>query len=157
MDKMENIIKILAEKNYTIATAESCTGGLLASTIVNINGASKVFNEGYITYSNEAKERILGVNKDTIEKFGVVSEEVCKEMALKTQKIANANVAVSISGIAGPTGDTPNKPVGMVCFGFAIDNEIYTCTQYFGNIGRLEVRNKSVEFVIDFLLEKINK
>lgn len=156
MKKIEKIIKILQEKNYTIATAESCTGGLLASTIVNINGASKVFNEGYITYSNEAKERILGVKNATINEFGVVSEEVCKEMALNTQKIANVNIAVGISGIAGPTGGTSNKPIGMVCFGIVINDDIYTYTKYFGNIGRTNVRNKSVEFVIDLLFSKLN-
>lgn len=150
------LVEKLIEKNLKITMAESCTGGLLASKIVNVPNASKVFDMSFVTYSNESKMELLGVEKSAIEMNGVVSEVVAQEMAVGACKKANANVAVGISGIAGPTGGTKEKPIGTVCFGFKICDETYSCKKLFkGN--REEVRNQSAEFAIDFLIEKLNE
>ena len=135
----------------TITFAESCTGGLAAARLVSLSSASAVFAESFVTYANEAKIRRLGVLADTIARFGVVSEEVAGQMAAGAAKAAQADVAVGISGIAGPDGGTQQKPVGMVCFGFSVNGTVTTATKYFGNIGRNEVREKSVDFVFDTL------
>ena len=115
----EQIVKKLQEKGYTITTAESCTGGLLAGRILNVSGASEVYMEGYITYANEAKERILGVKHETLETYGAVSKETAEEMAIGAARAAKADVALSTTGIAGPGGGTVEKPVGLIwisCF-----------------------------------------
>ena len=150
MREKELVLKLI-EKGYKIATAESCTGGMVASTIVNVPMASKVFDESVVTYSNEAKIKYLGVDLKTIEKHGVVSEEVASEMAVGVSKASGANVGVGITGIAGPTGATATKPVGMVCFGFMIDGKVKTFTKYFKG-SRTAVRKKSTKFVIDTLI-----
>jgi PncC family amidohydrolase len=113
----EKIVQALKNRNYTITTAESCTGGLLAGRILNVSGASAVYNEGHITYSNEAKERLLGVSHDTLEQYGAVSEQTAAEMALGAARVANANVGLSTTGIAGPGGGSDSKPVGLVWIG----------------------------------------
>lgn len=114
--------KLLMEKNITIATAESCTGGLVASKLVSYSGISKVFKEGFIVYSNDAKMNTINVNKDTLEKFGAVSEETAKEMACGAAYKAGADIGVSTTGVAGPDGGTDEKPVGLV----------YVCVYYKG-------------------------
>lgn len=123
MNLEEEIIKELQERNYSITTAESCTGGLLAGRLLNVSGASAVYNEGHITYSNEAKERLLGVLHETLETYGAVSSQTAKEMALGAAKAANANVGLSTTGIAGPGGGTPEKPVGLVYVGCCINGD----------------------------------
>ena len=115
----QHVVGLLKRRKMTVATAESCTGGLIASTIVNVPGASEVFNEGYITYSNEAKQKILGVKKKTLKKDGAVSENCAAEMAKGAAKAAGARAAISVTGIAGPDGGTPEKPVGLVYVGVA--------------------------------------
>ena len=150
--KEKKLVLKLIEKGYRIATAESCTGGMIASTIVNVPRASKVLDESIVTYSNEAKVKYLGVKPETIENVGVVSEEVVAEMAAGSAKASGANVGVGVSGIAGPTGATATKPVGMVCFGFYIDGKVQTFTKYFKG-SRTAVRKKSTKFVIDTLFE----
>lgn len=111
--------KLLAQ-GWVFACAESCTGGLLSAAITDIAGSSQWFDRGFVTYSNEAKVAHLGVSPDTLERFGAVSEETVMEMAAGVLSVARvANLAVSISGVAGPGGGTPGKPVGMVCFGFS--------------------------------------
>ena len=114
---MKSLIKILTRKKLKISVAESCTGGLLASSITSISGASKVFNLGFVTYSNQAKIKILKVNKNTIQKYGAVSYECCLEMVKNLSRISKANINVSITGIAGPKGGTKQKPVGLVYIG----------------------------------------
>ena len=114
---MKSLIKILTKKKLKISFAESCTGGLLASTITSISGASKVFNLSFITYSNQAKIKILKVNKNIIKKYGAVSHECCLAMVENLSKISKANINVSITGIAGPKGGTKQKPVGLVYIG----------------------------------------
>lgn len=157
MESAEKLVNLLIEKKLHITTAESCTGGMVASRIVDVANASKVFNVAYVTYANEAKEKYLKVDSKTIEKYGVVSEEVTKQMALGALKEANADISIVTSGIAGPTGGTEYKPVGMVCFGVGIKGNAYTSTKYFGNIGRNKVRSMATEYIIDFALDLIEK
>ena len=121
---MKNIVKKLIKKKLKISFAESCTGGMLAASITSINGASKVFNIGLITYSNQAKINILKVNKNIIKKFGAVSAECCEAMVKNLAKISKAQINVSVTGIAGPNGGTKNKPVGLVYIGVKRSNKI---------------------------------
>lgn len=151
MNLNEIVVNKLIEKGYKIATAESCTGGLLAATIVEVANASKVFDMSFVTYSNESKTELLGVSENLINTCGVVSEEVAMKMALAVANKAKANVGVGISGIAGPTGATTTKPIGMVCFGFYLNGTSYCTTKYFGEIGRTNVRVASVAFALEFL------
>lgn len=157
MENAEKLVNLLIEKKLHITTAESCTGGMVASRIVDVANASKVFNIAYVTYANEAKEKYLNVDSKTIEKYGVVSEEVTKQMALGALKEANADISIVTSGIAGPTGGTEYKPVGMVCFGVGIKDNVYTSTKYFENIGRNKVRSMATEYIIDFAINLIEK
>ena len=109
---MKSLIRKLIKKNLKISFAESCTGGLLASTVTSVSGASKIFNLGLITYSNQSKIKFLKVNKKIIEKYGAVSHECCSAMVKNLSKISKANINVSITGIAGPKGGSKQKPVG---------------------------------------------
>ncbi len=152
----EQLVNALIEKNWHIACAESCTGGLVASRIVNVANASKVLDVSFVTYANEAKINYLGVSPSTILTFGVVSEEVVSEMAVGVAKEAGSEVGVAVSGIAGPGGGTEKKPVGMVCFGFYINGQITTRTCQFGNPGRNEVRALSTEYALKTALELIS-
>ena len=151
MENAEKLVNLLIEKKLHITTAESCTGGMVASRIVDVANASKVFNVAYVTYANEAKEKYLNVDSKTIEKYGVVSEEVTKQMAFGALKEANADISIVTSGIAGPTGGTEYKPVGMVCFGVGIKDNVYTSTKYFGNIGRNKVRSMATEYILSLI------
>lgn len=110
----QSVIDILKEKNLTLSTAESCTGGMIGELITSVSGASEVYGFGFITYANEAKEKILGVKHETLERFGAVSEETAREMALGAKKVSGSDIAVSVTGIAGPGGGTKEKPVGLV-------------------------------------------
>lgn len=120
LTKSRQLGELLKAQNMTLTSAESCTGGLLASYITEIEGASSYFNQSWVTYSNFAKINQLGVDSLILEKYGAVSEEVANQMALGSLKNANANIAISITGIAGPGGGTMEKPVGTVCFGFGL-------------------------------------
>lgn len=151
----EQLVNILIEKNWHISCAESCTGGLVASRIVNVASASKVLDASFVTYANEAKIKYLGVSPETIAKHGVVSEEVVLEMATGVAKETGAEVGIAISGIAGPSGGTKTKPVGMVCFGFYVNGKIITRTCQFGNPGRNEVRGLSTEYALKTALELV--
>lgn len=157
-DKMsleEQVVNKLIEKNYHISFAESCTGGLCCGTLVNVSNASRVLDMSFVTYANEAKIALLGVSADTISSFGVVSEEVAAEMASGVAAKAGCQIGVGITGVAGPTGGTAAKPVGMVCFGFSVNSNVSTYTCRFGDLGRNQVRKASVEFVFKKLLELI--
>ena len=114
---MKTLVKKLTRKKLRISFAESCTGGMLANTITSISGASKVFNLGLITYSNQAKIKVLKVNKNIIKKYGAVSPECCEAMVKNLAKISKAQINVSVTGIAGPNGGTKVKPVGLVYIG----------------------------------------
>ena len=116
-DLSSKVVRILTKKKLSVSFGESCTGGLLASTITSINGSSKVFNMGLITYSNNAKVKLLKVPKKTITKYGAVSYETCLSMVKNLSKISKSNISISITGVAGPNGGTKEKPVGLVYIG----------------------------------------
>ncbi|MFI3209157.1 MAG: CinA family protein [Eubacteriales bacterium] len=143
----EKLIEQLLEKHYTITTVESCTGGLLIGTILNVSGASGCVNEGYITYSNEAKERIVGVKHETLEEFGAVSEETAREMVIGGAKVANTNVAISVTGIAGPSGGSKYKPVGLVYIGCFVNGKVQVEKKQYKGM-RDEIRHRSVNDAI---------
>ncbi len=124
--------KLLLEKKRTIATAESCTGGLIGARFTNVSGSSRYFERGVVTYSNQAKTQLLGVPADVIEKHGAVSEQVAVLMAEGVRKLAGADYGLSVTGIAGPTGGTPQKPVGLVYIGFAHQTDSYAQRFMFG-------------------------
>lgn len=153
ISKEEKLVKRLVKHGYHIAFAESCTGGLAAARLINVASASAVINESVVTYANEAKMKYLDVPEAMIARYGVVSEAVAGAMAEGIARAAECEVGVGISGIAGPSGATPGKPVGMVCFGFCVDGKVWTRTKQFGNIGRNAVRRAAVEFVYDELLK----
>ena len=111
------IVKLLTSKGLTVSFAESCTGGLLSSSITSISGSSKVFNMGLVTYSNNAKVKLLKVPKKTINKYGAVSYETCLSMVKNLSKISKSNISISITGVAGPNGGTKEKPIGLVYIG----------------------------------------
>lgn len=150
----ETLVKLLQEKQMTITTAESCTGGLIAGTIVNVAGASDVLNEGYVTYSNEAKQRLVQVKAETLKKYGAVSEETAREMALGVAQAANSDVALSATGIAGPGGGTEEKPVGLVYIGCCVGTEVRVkeC-RFSGN--RLENRTETVKTALRMAIEML--
>lgn len=152
----EKIIHLLKEKGYTVTTAESCTGGLLAGRLLNVSGASEVYNEGHITYSNEAKERLLGVSSKTLAAHGAVSSQTATEMALGAAKMANANVGLSTTGIAGPGGGTKEKPVGLVYVGCVINGSVEVQECHFTG-SREEVRNAAVEETLQLLWKSLSK
>ena len=126
----ETVVELMTEKKLTVSAAESCTGGMFAKMITDVAGSSKILNESYITYANESKVKILGVNSDDIEKYGVVSEQVAVQMAEGVAKISGADIGVGITGIAGPDGGTDKKPVGLV----------YMAVNYKGNTIVRELR-----------------
>ena len=149
---MEELVDLLQKHKYTISMAESCTGGLLAACIVSVPDASKVFNQSFVTYTEEAKMKYAHVKEETIKKYGVVSEEVALEMAKGVAKESNSNVGIGITGYAGPTGDN----VGLVCFGLAINKEYFAYEMWFKG-SRNEIRAEAVEFIIRKTIEKLKE
>ena len=145
---MNTLIKKLNKKKLKISFAESCTGGLLANTITSISGSSKVFNMGFITYSNQAKIRILKISKNIIIKYGAVSPECCKAMVVNLSKISKANINVSITGIAGPNGGTKKKPVGLVYIGIKKGNKIIIIKNLFKSKKRKSIQRSAVKKAI---------
>ena len=138
-----------------VATAESCTGGMVAAALTDIAGSSAVVERGFVTYSNTAKQQMLGVRADTLEAHGAVSEEVAREMAEGALDHSEADVAVSITGIAGP-GGSEHKPEGRVCFGLArVGRVTQVETVEFGALGRAEVRAQARDHALDLLLQGI--
>ena len=149
---MNSLIKLLTKKKIKISFAESCTGGLLASSITSISGASKIFNIGLVTYSNQAKIKFLKVNKNIIKKYGAVSHECCLAMVNNLSKISKANINVSVTGIAGPKGGTKQKPVGLVYIGIKKDakTQIYKCL--FKNKKRSSIQKATVKKALNLVL-----
>ncbi len=146
------IISKLHKKRLTIAFAESCTGGMLASTITSVSGSSKVFNLGFITYSNKAKINVLKVSKKVIIKYGAVSKECCISMVKNLSKISNANISVSITGIAGPNGGTKLKPVGLVYIGVKKGKKINVYEFFFKNKNRSFIQKETVRKSLNLIL-----
>ena len=149
---MKSLIKLLIKKKIKVSFAESCTGGLLASTVTSINGASKVFSLGLITYSNQSKIKVLKVNKNIIKKYGAVSFECCKSMVNNLAKISKANINISITGIAGPKGGTKQKPVGLVYIGIKKGNKIKVNEYLFRNQKRSSIQRATVKKALDLIL-----
>ena len=142
---MESLIRLLGKKKLKISIAESCTGGLLASSFTSISGASKVFNLGLITYSNQAKIKLLKVNKNIIKKYGAVSEECCKAMVQNLSKISKSKINISITGIAGPGGGSKDKPIGLVYIGMKKGNKIIIKENKFKSKNRFLIQKATVK------------
>lgn len=151
---MKELIKELKNQEKTISVAESCTGGLISKMITDVSGASEVYGMGVTTYSNEAKMKLLGVNRETLDKFGAVSEETVREMAVGALKLAGSDISISVSGIAGPKSDNTNKPVGMVCIGIATSDRCFSKTFYFKGT-RKQIRNLSAKTAIELALSEL--
>ena len=154
-NKSKKIVKLLKKKKIKISFAESCTGGLLSSAITSVSGSSKVFNLGLVAYSNQSKIKVLKVSKKIIRKYGAVSEQVCFAMVKNLSKISKTNITVSITGIAGPSGGTKQKPVGLVYVGIKRGNKIKVNRYLFKNKGRLYIQktavNKSLDLILSFI------
>ena len=156
MSNINNLYSLAKKLRSKIVSAESCTAGLLAASLTELPGSSAFFEQGYITYSNHSKIRVLGVENRTLEKYGAVSEEVAKQMAEGALKRSKSTVAVSITGIAGP-GGSDCKPEGLVCFAVAKENgKIRTKTKKYGSIGRDNIRAHAVETAITLLYEELS-
>ena len=149
---MKTLLRILTKKKLKISFAESCTGGLLASTITSINGASKVFDLGLVTYSNQAKIKVLKINKNIIRKYGAVSYECCYAMVNNLSKISKANINISITGIAGPKGGTKQKPVGLVYIGVKKGNKIRINKCLFKSKKRSSIQRATVKKALNLIL-----
>lgn len=152
----ESVVELLAQKKMTVTTAESCTGGLIAGTLVNVAGASDVLNEGYVTYSNDAKERLVGVKHETLEEYGAVSEQTAREMAEGAARAAKADAALSATGIAGPGGGTEEKPMGLVYIGCYVNGETTVKECRFEG-SRMENRLHTVETALQLLLRQLSE
>ena len=156
MNINKKIVSILKRKKLQIAFAESCTGGMLSSSISSVNGASKVFSLGLITYSNLAKTSVLKVPKKILKKYGAVSTQCCLSMVNNLGIISKSKICISITGIAGPGGGTQKKPVGLVYIGIKIGNKVAVNKYKFKNKGRIFIQKKTVKKTFDLLLKLIN-
>ena len=147
----EELAKILLKNQWRLTTAESCTGGLVAASLTALAGSSEWFERGYVTYSNDSKSEDIGVDAHLIQDHGAVSIQVAKAMAVGAKQSSNSNIALSITGIAGPTGGSKEKPVGTVCFAWILDNDqVFSETKLFtGN--RSEIRDAASEFALSQL------
>jgi len=152
---MKSLIRLLTKKKLKISFAESCTGGLLASTITSISGASKIFSLSLVTYSNQSKIRVLKVNKNIIKKYGAVSHECCLAMVNNLSKISKANINVSITGIAGPKGGTKQKPVGLVYIGVKKGNKTQINKCLFKSNKRSSIQKATVKKALNLVLRII--
>ncbi len=146
------IVKLLTKKKLTVSFAESCTGGLLSSLITSISGSSKVFNMGLVTYSNNAKVKLLKVPKKTISKYGAVSYETCLSMLKNLNKISKSNISISITGVAGPNGGTKEKPVGLVYIGLKKGSKIIIRKNLFKSKKRITIQKASAKQALKMIL-----
>ena len=146
------ILKLLTKKKLTLSFAESCTGGLLASSITSFSGSSKVFNMGLITYSNNAKVKLLNVPKKTITKYGAVSYETCLSMVKNLSKISRSNISISITGVAGPNGGTKEKPVGLVYIGLKKGSKTIIKKNLFKSKKRVSIQKATVNQALKMIL-----
>lgn len=148
------ITNLCIDHGFTISTAESCTGGLVAGTLINAAGISAVYKEGFVTYSNEAKEKRLGVSHETLEAYGAVSEETAKEMAEGCAKTTGSDFSIVTTGIAGPGGGTPDKPVGLVYIGCYAKGTVVV-ERHVYNGDRLQIRSQAVDDALKLLFDMI--
>lgn len=150
----EQVVALMREKNLTLAVAESCTGGMLSSRIIDVAGVSDVYKAGFVTYANEAKQKLIGVKEETLAQYGAVSEQTAKEMVLGALEAAEADMAVATTGIAGPGGGTKEKPVGLVYIACGNAENIVVEKCMF-NGTRSEIRQASVEYALGMLYREI--
>lgn len=150
------VAQLLAQKELHVTTAESCTGGLIAGTLVNVPGISAWFGEGYVTYSNDAKEKLLGVSHETLETYGAVSAETAGEMAKGAARAAGTEAAIAVTGIAGPDGGTLEKPVGLVYMGCFCKGNIRVEKHTFDG-DRAQVRAGSVQAALELLKQMLDE
>tara|TARA_Y100001960_G_scaffold207619_1_gene216798 strand:- start:350 stop:820 length:471 start_codon:yes stop_codon:yes gene_type:complete len=156
MNKLsQKIVKLLKKKKLKISVAESCTGGMLSSAITSVSGSSKVFTMSLVTYSNQSKNRLLKIPKQIIKKYGAVSIQCCFSMVNNLCKISKSNVAVSVTGIAGPSGGTKQKPVGLVYIGIKRANKVKINRYLFKNKGRSNVQRAAVKKSLELILNTI--
>lgn len=151
---IDEVIKFLIENNITVATAESCTAGMIAAKIGDYSGVSEIFSEGFVTYSNEAKEKNLKVPHELLVRYGAVSEEVARAMAEGVCKATGARLGLSATGIAGPTGGTADKPVGLVYMGVCLDGETTVVRKVFSG-SRTEVRKQTVDEIFSSVKKRL--
>ena len=152
LKKITKTLKNLQKKKLTVSTAESCTGGMLSNYFTSLNGASKIFTLGLVTYSNQAKIDVLKVPKNILKKYGSVSQECCFSMVKNLKKISKTNIAISITGIAGPNGGSKTKPVGLVYIGIIFKNKIIIKKNLFNkNDSRLSIQKKTCNYVFKII------
>ena len=152
-DLVSQLASALLKKQWHLSTAESCTGGLVAATITELAGSSEWFERGYVTYSNSAKSEDINVSQELIAQHGAVSDQVARAMAIGAKQSSNSDIALSITGIAGPTDGSVEKPVGTVCFAWILaNNAIYSETKLFSG-NRQDIRTQACEFSLKRLLE----
>lgn len=152
----QNLLCTLIDKSITFSAAESCTGGMISQMMTSLSGASAVYLGGVVSYANEVKENVLGVSRETLVAYGAVSEQTAREMAIGVAKITGSELAVSVTGIAGPTGGTPEKPVGTVCFGIYFRGQVKTVCRRFGeDRSRDEIRLAASEYAMELALEAV--
>ena len=149
---MKSLVNLLTKKKLKLSVAESCTGGMLASSITSISGASKIFNLGLVTYSNKAKIMILKVNKNIIKRYGAVSQQCCLAMVNNLSKISNAHINVSITGIAGPKGGTKLKPVGLVYIGIKKGKKVQITRCLFKSKKRSSIQKATIKKTLNLIL-----
>ncbi len=155
MIQIKKVITLFKRKKLKLAVAESCTGGMLSNTITSINGASKIFSMGLVTYSNQTKIKVLKVPKKIIQKHGAVSIQCCLSMVKNLKKISGSNVCISITGIAGPKGGSKQKPVGLVFIGIMIGKKVIINKCNFKNKGRVFVQKQTVKKTLNLLLRAV--
>ena len=152
LEKAKNLVHTAKDKGVTIGTAESCTGGWIGKVLTDVSGSSSVFMGSMVTYSNQAKQDLLGIPPEILEFYGAVSEPTASAMAAQARDMLHVDIAISVTGIAGPGGGTTGKPVGMVCFGLAIKGEKPTSiTKQFGDKSRETIRRMTVEYALELL------
>jgi PncC family amidohydrolase len=155
MNLSQKVVKLLKKKKLRVSFAESCTGGLLSSSITAVNGSSKVFSMGLITYSNLSKTTVLKVPKNIIKKYGAVSRQCCLVMVNNLNKISKSKICISITGIAGPKGGSKKKPIGLVYIGFKIGKKIFVYKYNFKNKGRVFIQKQTVNKCLNLLFKLI--
>ncbi len=157
MNLNKKIVLLLKRKKLKIAFAESCTGGMLSSSITSVNGSSKVFTMGLVTYSNQAKTSLLKIHPKIIKKYGAVSFQCCLDMVKNLSKISKSKVCVSITGIAGPKGGSKQKPVGLVYIGIKVGKKVVVNNYNFKNKGRVFIQKQTVKKTLNLLLQLIKR
>ncbi|MFP7570653.1 CinA family protein [Marivita sp. S2033] len=154
--RAEAILRLATAAGVSVTTAESCTGGMIAAAITDVAGSSTIFERGFVTYSNQAKVDMLGVDPGTLDVYGAVSPEVAEQMARGARRAAGASIAVSVSGIAGP-GGSEHKPEGRVCFAVSTDNGTTSETVEFGALGRAQVREAARDHALTLVLDALKR